>query len=179
MNNVQIVSAWPHTGKTTLAKVYPFTYYFGDRNNKPTMYIDIDSGEFKAYLSREMDSRTSNVAWVKKYVEMVEHLYRMYSKSDIDIVLLISSHSAVQKALLEDGFSLVIAMPIWNSQHTYIQKLFQRASENETESNIAAHDAMAKNFRAFYRETLNTAKEYEEQVRLIKMPDGWYLADYI
>ena len=163
MNNVQIVSAWPHTGKTTLAKVYPFTYYFGDRNNKPTMYIDIDSGEFKAYLSREM----------------VEHLYRMYSKSDIDIVLLISSHSAVQKALLEDGFSLVIAMPIWNSQHTYIQKLFQRASENETESNIAAHDAMAKNFRAFYRETLNTAKEYEEQVRLIKMPDGWYLADYI
>ena len=109
MGTVKIVSAWPATGKSTLALQYLFINY---RERKTDWVMDLDSAIYKSHFPQ--------TEWATGYATMIEAFYQNGLDDGGRTMLLVSSHNQVQEKLLQLGLPFTIVMPTWNMKRSYI-----------------------------------------------------------
>ena len=172
MGTVKIVSAWPATGKSTLALQYLFINY---RERKPNglelidWVMDLDSAIYKSYFPQS--------EWATGYATMIEAFYQNGLDDGGRTMLLVSSHNQVQEKLLQLGLPFTIVMPTWNMKRSYIKSMYDRAVRGGA-GDRAAYNYMSENFDASYRQALQMHKDHKDATTLIKLDkDRRYLCD--
>ena len=172
MGTVKIVSAWPATGKSTLALQYLFINY---RERKPNeletvdWVMDLDSAISKSYFPQ--------AAWATGYVGMIEFFYQDGLDDGGRTMLLVSSHNQVQEKLLQLGLPFTIVMPTYNMRRSYIKSMYDRAVCG-TDGDRAAYNYMSENFYASYRQALQMHEDHKDAITMIKLDkEHRYLSD--
>lgn len=172
MGTVKIVSAWPATGKSTLALQYPIMNYSELQHygfDLADWIKDLDSAVYKAHFS-EPD-------WVNGYMCMIKAFYQQGYEDGGRTMLLVSSHNQVQEKLLQLGLPFTIVMPTWNMKRSYIKLMYDRAVRGGA-GDRAAYNYMSENFDASYRQALQMHKDHKDATTLIKLDkDRRYLCD--
>lgn len=172
MGVVKVISAWPATGKSTLALQYPILNYNElkcNGNDLSDWIKDLDSAVYKAHFS---DSN-----WVDGYVTMIKDFYQQGFDDGGRTMLLVSSHNQVQEKLLQLGLPFTIVMPTWNMKRSYIKSMYDRAVRGGA-GDRAAYNYMSENFDASYRQALQMHKDHKDATKLIKLDkDRRYLCD--
>lgn len=164
MGVVKVISAWPATGKSTLALQYPILNYHElkcNGNDLSDWIKDLDSAVYKAHFS---DSN-----WVDGYVTMIKDFYQQGFDDGGRTMLLIASHNQVQQSLVENGIPFTIVMPIWNAQYDYIKQLGYRAIRSQLPGDEAAYKYMDANFAIAYPQAVKFQKDHKNLVNLIKL----------
>lgn len=174
MGTVKIVSAWPATGKSTLAMEHLFINY---RERKPNgleltdWVMDFDSAAYKSHFPYS--------EWATGYVTMIESFYQKGLDDDGGrTLLLVSSHNQVQEKLLQLGLTFTIVMPTWNMKQSYIKSLYDRAVCSDSAGDRAAYNYMSENFDAAYRQALQMYEDHKAAITMIELDnDHRYLSD--
>lgn len=164
MGTVKIVSAWPATGKSTLALQYPILNYNELKLNGFDLadwIKDLDSAVYKTYFPEP--------GWVDGYVGMIKAFYQQGYDDGGRTMLLISSHNQVQEKLIDVKIPFTIVMPTWNARLEYIKQLAYRALRSESLGDEAAYKYMDANFDTAYRQAIMFQKEHKGLVNLVKL----------
>lgn len=107
MKNTVIVSAFPGTGKSYIAK-----------NNKDLIILDSDSSEF-SWISKGV----RNPEFPKNYIE---HIKENIGKAD---VIFVSTHKEVRRALALSQLDYTLVYPNINLRNEYIERYEQRGND--------------------------------------------------
>lgn len=173
MGTVKIVSAWPATGKSTLALQYLFINYRERKPNRLELIdwvMDLDSAIYKSYFPQS--------EWVTGYATMIESFYQRGLDDGGRTLLLVSSHNQVQEKLLQLDLPFTIVMPTWNMKRSYIKSMYDRAVCSGSAGDRAAYNYMSENFDASYRQALQMHKDHKDAITMIKLDkDHRYLCD--
>lgn len=173
MGTVKIVSAWPATGKSTLAMEHLFINY---RERKPNgleltdWVMDFDSAAYKSHFPYS--------EWATGYVTMIESFYQKGLDDDGGrTLLLVSSHNQVQEKLLQLDLTFTIVMPTLDMKQSYLKLMYDRAVCG-TEGDRAAYNYMSENFDAAYRQALQMHEDHKDAITMIELDnDHRYLSD--
>lgn len=173
MGTVKIVSAWPATGKSTLAMQHLFINYRERKPNESELtdwVMDFDSAVYKSHFTQS--------EWATGYVTMIESFYQKGLDDDGGrTLLLVSSHNQVQEKLLQLGLTFTIVMPTLDMKQSYIKLMYDRAVCG-TEGDRAAYNYMSENFDAAYRQALQMYEDHKDAITMIELDnDHRYLSD--
>ena len=164
MGFTKVISAWPATGKSTLALQYPIMNYSELQHygfDLADWIKDLDSAVYKAHFS-EPD-------WVNGYMCMIKAFYQQGYEDGGRTMLLVSSHNQVQERLVNAQIPFTVVMPTWNSQYEYIKSLGYRALRSQSPGDEAAYKYMEANFKTAYRQAIELQKAHKGLVSLIKL----------
>lgn len=119
-NQVNIISAFPGTGKSTATMLLA-----GDQNY---LIRDIDSAEFRANLKRQAGPIDSETNWFIYYVDYIQSMAKFYEQElkvnpEYDgktVILFVSSHDQVRSTMTAREMTYYYAVPTVNMFQKFI-----------------------------------------------------------
>lgn len=119
-NQVNIISAFPGTGKSTATMLLA-----GDQNY---LIRDIDSAEFRANLKRQAGPIDSDTNWFIYYVDYIQSMAKYYEQElkvnpEYDgktVILFVSSHDQVRSTMTAREMTYYYAVPTVNMFQKFI-----------------------------------------------------------
>lgn len=119
-NQVNIISAFPGTGKSTATMLLA-----GDQNY---LIRDIDSAEFRANLKRQAGPIDSDTNWFIYYVDYIQSMAKFYEQElkvnpEYDgktVILFVSSHDQVRSTMTAREMTYYYAVPTVNMFQKFI-----------------------------------------------------------
>lgn len=119
-NQVNIISAFPGTGKSTATMLLA-----GDQNY---LIRDIDSAEFRANLKRQAGPIDSETNWFIYYVDYIQSMAKFYEQElrvnpEYDgktVILFVSSHGQVRSTMTAREMTYYYAVPTVNMFQKFI-----------------------------------------------------------
>ena len=119
-NQVNIISAFPGTGKSTATMLLA-----GDQNY---LIRDIDSAEFRANLKRQAGPIDSDTNWFIYYVDYIQSMAKFYEQElkvnpEYDgktVILFVSSHGQVRSTMTAREMTYYYAVPTVNMFQKFI-----------------------------------------------------------